>query len=132
MSLFFCLKTVKEDERAVICRLGRVKTGGVVGPGILFIIPCMDSVTVVDLRAVSFDVSAQEILTRASVTVSVDAVIYFNMENAMATVCKVVQYVDTVALLLGTLKAPTPSTQQAFPIVQNSLTKTFHAKISYI
>ena len=36
------------------------------------------------------------------------------------------------ALLLGTLKGPTPSTQQAFPIVQNSLTKTFHAKISYI
>ena len=65
----------------------------------MFIIPCMDSVTVVDLRAVSFDVSAQEILTRASVTVSVDAVIYFNMENAMATVCKVVQYVDTVGHL---------------------------------
>ena len=35
------------------------------------------------------------------------------------------------ALLLGTLKGPTPSTQQAFPIVQNSLTKSFHAKLSY-
>ena len=73
ISLSFCLKTVKEYERAVIFRLGRVKTGGVVGPGIFFIIPCMDSVTVVDLRTVSFDVPAQEILTRNSVTAQLGA-----------------------------------------------------------
>ena len=68
---------VQEYERAVIFRLGRVKRGGAVGPGLFFIIPCMDSIQVVDLRTVTFDVPPQEILTKDSVTVAVDAVVYF-------------------------------------------------------
>ena len=43
-SLCLCVQTVQEYERAIIFRLGRIKSGGVVGPGLFFIIPCMDSV----------------------------------------------------------------------------------------
>ena len=49
------------------------------GPGLFFIIPCMDQIIVTDLRTVSFDVPPQEILTRDSVTVAVDAVVYYRL-----------------------------------------------------
>ena len=76
-SLCFCINFVQEYERAVIFRLGRVKSGGPVGPGIFFIVPCMDQIIVTDLRTVTFDVRPQEILTKDSVTISVDAVVYY-------------------------------------------------------
>ena len=60
-SLFFCIKVVQEYERAVIFRLGRLVRGGAKGPGIFFIIPCIDSYCKVDLRTVSFDVPPQEV-----------------------------------------------------------------------
>lgn len=54
-------KVVQEYERAVIFRLGRLVTGGARGPGIFFIIPCIDTYSKVDLRTVSFDVPPQEV-----------------------------------------------------------------------
>ncbi len=50
-----------EYERAVIFRLGRLRKGGAKGPGIFFVIPCIDSYQKVDLRTVSFDVPPQEV-----------------------------------------------------------------------
>ena len=76
-SLCFCINMVQEYERAVIFRLGRIKSGGPVGPGIFFIVPCMDQIIVTDLRTMTFDVRPQEILTKDSVTISVDAVVYY-------------------------------------------------------
>merc|ERR1712165_301489 len=91
-SLCLCIQTVQEYERAIIFRLGRIKSGGVVGPGLFFIIPCMDSIVVTDLRTVSFDVPPQEILTKDSVTVAVDAVVYYRISSPMAAVCNVSDY----------------------------------------
>ncbi|KAA0190741.1 hypothetical protein HAZT_HAZT009889 [Hyalella azteca] len=51
---------VQEYERAVIFRLGRLLKGGAKGPGIFFVIPCIDSYRKIDLRTVSFDVPPQE------------------------------------------------------------------------
>ena len=50
LSLFVTMKQVKEYERAVILRLGRVKKGGAVGPGLFFVLPCLDDIVTVDLR----------------------------------------------------------------------------------
>ena len=72
---------MQEYERAVIFRLGRLVKGGAKGPGIFFIIPCIDSYEKVDLRTVTFDVPPQEVLTRDSVTVTVDAVVYYRVSN---------------------------------------------------
>ena len=58
---------VKEYERAVILRLGKILPGGAKGPGLFFILPCIDTIMTVDLRTVTFDVPPQEILTRDSV-----------------------------------------------------------------
>merc|ERR1712227_470857 len=101
-SLCVCIKMVQEYERAVIFRLGRVKRGGAVGPGLFFIIPCMDSIVVTDLRTVSFDVPPQEILTKDSVTVAVDAVVYFQISNPMAAVCNVNNAPQSTKLLAST------------------------------
>ena len=102
ISIFFCVKIVNEYERAVIFRLGRLMDGGVVGPGLFFIIPCMDWIQVVDLRVISFDVPAQEILTKDSVTVQVDAVVYYRIKNAMLAVCAVEQAGASTRLLAST------------------------------
>merc|ERR1712241_466916 len=101
-SLCVCIKMVQEYERAVIFRLGRVKKGAAVGPGLFFIIPCMDQIMVTDLRTISFDVPPQEILTKDSVTVAVDAVVYYKIKEPLAAVCNVADYAKSTKLLAST------------------------------
>ena len=86
----------------MIFRLGRMKKGGAVGPGLFFIIPCIDNIRVVDLRVVSFDVPPQEILTKDSVTVAVDAVVYYHVEDPLAVVCNVEDAGKSTMLLSST------------------------------
>lgn len=93
---------VQEYERAVIFRLGRILKGGAKGPGIFFIIPCIDSYTKVDLRTVSFDVPPQEILSKDSVTVAVDAVVYYRISNATIAITNVEDYGRSTRLLAAT------------------------------
>ena len=94
--------TLQEYERALIFRLGRIKPGGAVGPGLFFIIPCMDEIKVVDLRVVSIDVPPQEILTKDSVTVHVDAVVYYKIVDPMAAVLNVANYFSSTYYLAAT------------------------------
>merc|ERR1719209_527891 len=101
-SLCVCIRMVQEYERAIIFRLGRVKRGGAVGPGLFFIVPCMDNISVCDLRTVSFDVPPQEILTKDSVTVAVDAVVYYKIREPLAAVCNVQDYAKSTKLLAST------------------------------
>lgn len=89
LSLMFCLKVIKEYERAVFFRLGRLSMGGARGPGLIFMLPCVDTFRKVDLRVVSFDVPPQEILSKDSVTVTVDAVIYFRISSPIISVTNV-------------------------------------------
>ena len=80
-SLCYCVKVVQEYERAVIFRLGRLKKGRASGPGLFFILPCIDKYSCVDLRTVSYEVPPQEMLSRDSVTVSVDAVCFYKVTS---------------------------------------------------
>ncbi|XP_065918186.1 stomatin-4-like isoform X2 [Dysidea avara] len=88
-SLFFAIKVIPEYQRAVIFRLGRVEEGDAKGPGIFFIIPCTDSLVAVDLRTVSFDVPPQEILSKDSVAVQVDAVVYYRIFDPKTSVTNI-------------------------------------------
>ncbi|KAK8727314.1 hypothetical protein OTU49_009811, partial [Cherax quadricarinatus] len=101
-SLCLCIKVVQEYERAVIFRLGRLLKGGAKGPGIFFVIPCIDSYRKVDLRTVSFDVPPQEILSLDSVPVSVEAVIYLRVRDATAAETNVEDYSHSTRLLAAT------------------------------
>jgi regulator of protease activity HflC (stomatin/prohibitin superfamily) len=67
-SMCVCLKVIKEYERVVIFRIGRLVFGGARGPGMVFIIPCIDTCRKIDLRVVSYAAPPQEILSKDSVT----------------------------------------------------------------
>ena len=69
------IKILPEYERGVLFRLGRV-TGAPRGPGLIFIIPIVDRLVRVSLRTVTLDVEPQDIITKDTVTVRVDAVTY--------------------------------------------------------
>jgi erythrocyte band 7 integral membrane protein len=64
----------------------------------------MDSIQVCDLRTVSFDVPPQEILTKDSVTVAVDAVVYYKIADPMSAVCSVADYSSSTKLLAGKVR----------------------------
>ncbi|XP_059187665.1 stomatin (EPB72)-like 3a [Centropristis striata] len=102
VTIFLCIKIVKEYERAVIFRLGRITSGKPKGPGLFFVLPCTDSLVKVDLRTVSFDIPPQEILTKDSVTVSVDGVVYFRINCPISAVANVSNAHSSTRLLAQT------------------------------
>lgn len=101
-SLCVCFKVVQEYERAVIFRLGRLLEGGSKGPGLHFSLPCVESHEIVDMRTITLSVPPQEVLTRDSVTVSVDAVVYYRVSNATVSVANVENAHHSTRLLAQT------------------------------
>jgi len=83
--LWSAIKILREYERGVIFRLGRViKTKG---PGLIILIPVIDKMVKVSLRLVAMDVPPQDVITRDNVSVKVNAVIYFRvMDPTKATI----------------------------------------------
>jgi regulator of protease activity HflC (stomatin/prohibitin superfamily) len=89
------VKVLREYERAVIFRLGRVAkaiwnpggTGN--GPGITLIIPGIDKIVKVSLRTVTMDVPSQDVITRDNVSVKVNAIIYFRVIDAQRAILQV-------------------------------------------
>jgi regulator of protease activity HflC (stomatin/prohibitin superfamily) len=71
------IKILREYERAVIFRLGRLIGGK--GPGIVFLIPFIDKMVRVSLRTVTFDIPPQDIITKDNVSIKVNAVLYFHV-----------------------------------------------------
>ncbi|KAK4473746.1 hypothetical protein MN116_003087 [Schistosoma mekongi] len=88
-SLFMCLKVIAQYERAVVFRLGRLVSEIPKGPGLVFILPCLDNVKTIDLRTFTFNVPTQEVLTKDSVTVAVDAVVYYRIFDPVMSVVNV-------------------------------------------
>merc|ERR1719150_1796513 len=101
-SLCVCFKVVQEYERAVIFRLGRLLEGGSKGPGLHFSLPCVESHEGVDMRTITLSVPPQEVLTKDSVTVSVDAVVYYRVSNATVSVANVENAHHSTRLLAQT------------------------------
>jgi len=94
------IRVVKEYERAIIYRLGRLM--GAKGPGIVIVLPIIDRARTADLRIETLDVPKQQIITRDNVTVDVDAVVYFRVFDPVAAVMQVQDYVDATAYLAQT------------------------------
>jgi len=95
------IKIVKEYERAVMFRLGRLI--GAKGPGIFFRIPIVDTFIKVDLRIVTVDVPKQEIITKDNVSVKVDAVVYYRVVDPVSAIVKVSNYPYAIAMLGQTI-----------------------------
>jgi regulator of protease activity HflC (stomatin/prohibitin superfamily) len=81
------IKIVQEYERGVIFRLGRCV--GAKGPGVFFVIPVLDKITKINLQIIAAPVASQAVITKDNVTVTVDAVAYFQVIDPAASVVRI-------------------------------------------
>lgn len=81
------VKILREYERAVVFRLGRVI--GSKGPGIIILIPFIDKMVRIDMRTVTLDVPPQDVITKDNVTVKVSAVVYFRVIDSIKAIVDV-------------------------------------------
>ena len=84
------IRILREYERGVVFRLGRLIA--VKGPGIIFLIPIVDSIVKISLRTVVMDVPPQDIITRDNVSIKVNAVVYFRVVLPDKAVVEVEDY----------------------------------------
>ncbi len=94
------IKIVREYERGVIFRLGRLV--GAKGPGLFFIIPMFDKMVKIDLREHVMDVPVQEAITSDNVPVKVNAVVYFRVMNPEDAVVKIQNYIMATSQMAQT------------------------------
>jgi regulator of protease activity HflC (stomatin/prohibitin superfamily) len=91
------VKILKEYERAVVFRLGRMV--GSRGPGITYIIPGIEKMVKMDLRTVTMDIPPQDVITRDNVSVKVNAVLYFRVLEPTRAVVEVENYLFATSQL---------------------------------
>jgi len=91
------IKILKEYERAVVFRLGRMVGGR--GPGIVYIIPGIEKMVRMDLRTVTMDIPPQDVITRDNVSVKVNAVLYFRVLDPNLAVREVENYLFATSQL---------------------------------
>jgi regulator of protease activity HflC (stomatin/prohibitin superfamily) len=94
------VKILREYERGVIFRLGRLV--GAKGPGLILLIPIVDRIVRVSLRIITMDVPAQEVITRDTVPVKVNAVIYFRVVNPENAVVEIENFVNATSQIAQT------------------------------
>jgi len=94
------LKVLKEYERAVIFRLGRLVAAR--GPGIIYVVPLIERMQRIELRTVTMDVPPQDVITKDNVSVKVSAVLYFRVIDANKAVVEVVDYLFATSQLAQT------------------------------
>ena len=95
------VRVVKQFERGVVFRFGRVQTG-VRGPGLALLMPIADRLEKVNMQIITMPVPAQDGITRDNVTVRVDAVIYFNVADPVRVVVGVQDYVSAIGQVAQT------------------------------
>jgi len=98
--LFSAIKVLNEYERGVTFTLGRYT--GLKGPGLIIVIPIIQSITRVDLRTVVMDVPPQDVISRDNVSVKVNAVIYFRVIEPDKAILQVAQYYEATSQLAQT------------------------------
>jgi regulator of protease activity HflC (stomatin/prohibitin superfamily) len=81
------IKILREYERGVVFRLGRLIP--VKGPGLIIIWPIIDKLVRVDLRTVTMDVPAQDVITRDNISVKVNAVVYYRVVEPTKAITEV-------------------------------------------
>lgn len=102
--LMNAIKVVREYERGVIFRLGRLI--GAKGPGLFFIIPIIDKMLRVSLRTITLDVPPQEVITKDNVSTQVNAVLFFRVLDPNAAVVEVENYLEaTRQIAMTTLRS---------------------------
>jgi regulator of protease activity HflC (stomatin/prohibitin superfamily) len=98
------VRILREYERGVIFRLGRVTTAiiGGHGPGLIILLPFIDKMVKVSLRTVTMDVPPQDVITRDNVTVKVNAIIYFRVVDPQRAILEVEDFLYATSQIAQT------------------------------
>lgn len=96
----YAIRILREYERGVVFLLGRFQS--VKGPGLVIIIPFIQTMEKVDLRTIVMDVPSQDVISRDNVSVKVNAVVYFRVVDAQRAIINVERYVEAVSQLAQT------------------------------
>lgn len=115
--LFNTVKILKEYERAVILRLGRFT--GIRGPGLIILIPGLEKMTRVDLRTVTMDIPSQDIISKDNVTLKVNGVVYFRVNNPEKAIIAVEDYFLATAQISQTTLRTVIGQYELDEILQN-------------
>src|SRR3989338_292301 len=97
-------RVLREYERGVIFRLGRISRAriGGTGPGLIVLIPVVDKMVKVSLRTITMDVPSQDVITRDNVTVKVNAIIYFRVIDPQRAILQVEDYLFATSQIAQT------------------------------
>jgi len=98
--LFYSIRIFREYERGVVFTLGRFWK--VKGPGLVIIVPIVQSVVKVDLRTVVLEVPTQDVISRDNVSVKVSAVVYLRIVDPEKAIIQVVDYLNATSQLAQT------------------------------
>src|SRR4029079_16356583 len=100
------IRVLREYERGVIFRLGRLISGGEKGPGLILLIPIVDKMVKVSLGTVVMDVPPQDVITQDNVSIKVNAVIYFRVIQPDKAILEIENYlIGTSQLSQTTLRS---------------------------
>ena len=100
------IRILREYERGVVFRLGRVLNNGAKGPGLILLIPIIDKMVKVSLRTVVMDVPPQDVITQDNVSIKVNAVIYFRVIDPQKAIIEIENFlVGTSQLSQTTLRS---------------------------
>src|SRR5881296_1336005 len=94
------LKILREYQRAVVFRLGRVV--GARGPGLVYVIPGIEKALRIDLRTITMDIPSQDVITKDNVSLKVNAVLYFRVIDSNRAVVEVENYLFATSQLAQT------------------------------
>ncbi len=100
MTLASSIRVLREYERGVIFRLGRLV--GSKGPGLIILIPFIDRMVSVSLRTIAMDIPSQDVITRDNVSVKVNAVLYFRVMDPSKAITEVEDYYYATSQLAQT------------------------------
>jgi len=98
--IMYALRILREYERAVVFFLGRFQA--VKGPGLIIIIPVIQTMERVDLRTIVMDVPSQDVISRDNVSVKVNAVVYYRVIDPQSAIINVEHYNEAVSQLAQT------------------------------
>ncbi|NXF09167.1 STML3 protein, partial [Smithornis capensis] len=145
ISIWACMKVIREYERAVVFRLGRILSKKAKGPGMILILPCTDTFVKVDLRIVTCKIPPQEVLTKDAVTTQVDGVVYYRIHSAVSAVANISDVHSATLLLaqttlrnvLGTqslaqLLAGREETARSIQVILDNATEQWGVKVARV
>jgi regulator of protease activity HflC (stomatin/prohibitin superfamily) len=97
------IRILREYERGVIFRLGRlIGGGGIKGPGLILLIPVIDRMVKVSLRTIVLDVPPQDVITQDNVSIKVNAVVYFRVIEPQRAIVQVENFLAATSQISQT------------------------------